>query len=92
MDLHDSGKDMDPSMIKSLFLSKIQDKEYKYLMDAYINDPTQDFESCAQHFLEKWEWLTAANKNVRSASSAATNNSSQGIKLTPAFISEWKTE
>jgi len=60
MDLQDSGREMDPSMVKSLFLSKIQDKEYKHLIDAYINDPNQDFELCAQHFLDKWERLSAA--------------------------------
>ena len=96
MDLQDSGKPMDPAMIKSLFLSKIQDREYKHLVDTYLTDPSKDFDTCAQGLVGKYECLTADKPSSTSRqsnnASSKPSGSSNGIKLTPEVIKEWESK
>jgi len=92
MDLEDAGKPMDPAMVKSLFLSKIQDKEYKHLVDTYINDADIDFEACAQNLIDKYERLTAdkSTSSTRSVNSSTTPE--KAVSLTPAVLAEWRNK
>ena len=79
-------------MAKSLFLSKIQDRAYKHLVDQYIGDPSHGFEEVAQVFLDKYERLSVNKPSVTTWHSNNTStNKSQGTTLTPDMLKPWRT-
>ena len=94
MDLKDTGRDLEPDMIKSMFLSKILDKEYKHLVDDYINNTSLSFEDCAQNLLDKYERLIAdrPTNSTRNTNNAQSNSSGKAVTLSSDVLAQWRKD
>ena len=57
LDLKEAGKPLDPLFQKSLFLSKIKDREYSHLVDACTDDNSLSLEDCITKFESRYTRL-----------------------------------
>src|SRR5688500_18801869 len=71
-DLRDAGQTMNDIMTKSMFLQKIQDRDYTHIVDGLM-DSNHNLEYCMQRILDKLNMLDARketkgrNANANSA-------------------------
>jgi hypothetical protein len=75
-DLRDAGYPIDDVMIKTMFLQKIQDKDYTHIVDALMIS-SDHFEVCMQTILNKYN-LLANNKTPHDNRKANSANSEGG--------------
>jgi hypothetical protein len=73
-DLKDAQEPVSDVMAKSMFLSKIQDNNYRHIVDALLitND---NFEDCVQRILDKHNLMT---HSIPQAEPRKANNTCQG--------------
>ena len=75
-DLKDARYPIDDIMIKTMFLGKIQDKDYTHIVDALMVS-SDHFEVCMQRILDKYN-LLANNKSSNDSRKANSANSDGG--------------
>ena len=78
LDLEEAGKPMDPTLQKSMFLIKIQDHEYKHIVDSCIDDPNMSLEDCMVKLQSKFVRMTQTQSTGTSKRQANTAQSGSG--------------
>ena len=82
LDLQEAGKPLDDTLQKSMFLSKIHDREYKHIIDSCIDDPKLSLEDCMNKMHSKYVRSNPHGNKVstRKANYAASQDNNNGKK------------
>ena len=82
-DLKDANEPMSDVLAKSMFLSKIQDKDYRHIVDGLMNS-NDDFETSVTRILDKYNLMNPTKANNQRHNNSSKQYQKGGQKTSPS--------